>query len=340
MSSPRLLLATLSLATVLIAADSLADDKDRSKQLFEQGVSQMEAKKYDAACPLLEESQKIAPFPGTLFTLAECESLRGRSAVAFTRYTEYLDVYEALPKDKQVKQGTRQKDARAKREKLAKQIGLITLILPSNAPSGTTVTVAGRTLDERSIALPVPLDPGEYTVIATTPDGTTTETKMTVDKGRTHAVTLEVRAAPATSTTTMTTAAPTPSSRPVASAPTDLRKITTYATGGLGLAALALGGVTFGLMLAKKGDVDAGCTDAGPGVKSCTPEGVAAGNDAKLFGTIATVGLAAGVALAGVSVALFVTAPKKKEAAQTGTFEVRAAPLGLSGTMVEARGRF
>lgn len=141
MPSPRLLLASLSLVLLSIAGDALADDKERSKQLFEQGVSQMEAKKYDSACPLLEESQRVAPFPGTLFTLAECEALRGRSAVAFTRYGEYLDVYEALPKDKQAKQGTREKDARGKREKLAKQIGLITLMLPSSAPAGTTVSV-------------------------------------------------------------------------------------------------------------------------------------------------------------------------------------------------------
>ena len=338
MPSPRLLLAPLSLALLSIAGDALADDKDRSKQLFEQGVSQMEAKKYDSACPLLEESQKIAPFPGTLFTLAECEALRGRNAVAFSRYGEYLEVYEALPKDKQAKQGTREKDARGKREKLAKQIGLITLMLPSSAPNGTTISVAGRTLDERSIALPVPLEPGEYTVIAQAPDGTSAETKISVAKGQTNAVTLEVPAPKASSAPTAT-AAPTVTSQPV-SAPTDVRKISAYAAGGVGIAALVAGGVTFGLMLTKKDVVDASCTDAGPGVKSCTAEGVQAGNDAKLFGLVATVGVAAGVALAGVSVALFATAPKKKASAGTGTFEVRATPLGLSGTMVGVRGSF
>lgn len=337
MLSPRKLLVPLTLALFSIAGAASADDKDRSKQLFDQALSQMEAKKYDSACPLLEESQKLAPFPGTLFTLAECEALRGRNAVAFLRYGEYLDVYAALPKDKQAKQGTRERDARGKREKLAKLIGQITFLLPADAPAGTTVSVAGKTIDDSALHLPVVLEPSEYTVVATTPDGTATETKVTVAKGQTNAVTLEVRSAtPAPQKTVgpVATAAPT-----APKGGTDGRRIAAYAAGGAGVLALAAGGVTFGLMLAKKDVVDASCTDSAPGVKACSAEGVAAGNDAKTFGTVATIGLAAGVVLAGVSAALLITAPKKK-AQGSGAVVVQAAPLGLSGTMVGVRGSF
>ncbi|MFO0586906.1 MAG: hypothetical protein U0441_05180 [Polyangiaceae bacterium] len=335
MLSLRKLFAPLTLVLLSLAGTASADDKDQSKQLFDQALSQMEAKKYDSACPLLEESQRLAPFPGTLFTLAECEALRGRNAVSFVRYGEYLDVYATLPKDKQAKQGTREKDARAKREKLAKLIGQITFLLPADAPAGTKVSVAGKTIDDAALHLPVPLEPSEYTVIATTPDGTATETKVTVEKGQTNAVTLDVRAAKAPEKT----AGPVATAAPTAKSATDVRRVAAYAVGGAGVLALAAGGVTFGLMMMKKDVVDANCRDASPGVKACSPEGVAAGNDGKTFGTVATIGLAAGAALVGVSAALLITAPKKK-ASGTGALVVQAAPLGLSGSMVGVRGSF
>ncbi len=337
MPSPRLTTTALAMALLAVAGGARADDDEaRSKKLFDQGVTQMEAKKYDAACPAIEESQRLDPHPGTLFTLAECEALRGRAAAAYSHYGEYLDVYASLPRDKQAKQGTREKDARTQRGVLAKRIAQVTLALPGSAPSGTSVTLDDRPVEPRERSAAIALEAGDHVAVTKAPDGTTTERRFKVEKGDTTTIELEVRTAPGP----RPTAAPTVTAPP--ETPSSGHRTFAFIAGGVGLAGLVAGGVTGGLMLSEKGTVDASCKDGTAGVKLCSAAGVEAGNNAKLFGTIATVGLAAGVAFAGLAVVLFATAPKRPApgATPTGALQVRVESRGAAGTMVGVRGSF
>lgn len=337
MSRPRLpptaLPLALSLALSALATAARADEKEQATKLFDQGLSQMEAKKYDLACPAIEESQKKDPHPGTLFTLAECEALRGRPAVAYARYGEYLEVHASLPRDKQAKQGTRERDARASRARLEKLIARVTLALPPSAPAGTTVTVDDRPAE---IGPAIALDPGAHLAVTRAPDGTTTERRFTVDKAQETTLTLEVRTAPAPRKPPL----PPPTATP--SPPSSGARIGAFIAGGVGLAGLVAGGVTGGLMLSKKDVVDASCKDGGEGVKLCDAAGVEAGNSAKLLGTVATIGLAVGAAGVGLSVVLFAVAPKRPAPGETkgGALEVRLSSAGPAGTMVGVRGSF
>lgn len=312
-----------------------ADDKDTAKTAFEQGVKQMEAKDYEHGCPALEQSQKLDPRPGTLFTLAECEALRGRSAAAYTRYGEYLQVYASLPRDKQQKQGTREKDARTKRAELEKLIAQATLALPPGAPPGTVVARDGATLDPGEINAPMMLDPGEHVVTTQAPGGPLTEQRFKLEKGEKRTITLEVRAA-----------APVKSAGPVEPPPppsSNGRRIATFVVGGLGVAGLITGGVTGGLMLSKMDAIKAGCKDGAGGVQLCNTEGASAGNSAKLLGAIATAGFVTGAVGLGVAVVLFATAPGgagARPAQKKGGLEIRAMAMGPLGTMVGVQGSF
>src|SRR5262245_2386168 len=113
MRAPRFVaIASLLLATSRAGA-AFAADKDPAELAFDRGIEHMQAGRFAEGCPLIEQSYTLDPRPGTLFALADCEVQNGRLATADARYDEYLRMYEALPREKKLKQGTRERDARA-----------------------------------------------------------------------------------------------------------------------------------------------------------------------------------------------------------------------------------
>jgi len=333
MPKNRLLATALLLGAVALSRSAGAgDDKETAKALFERGLEQMEAKRYDEACPAIEQSLKLDPYPGTLFTLAECEALRGRPLAAIARYTEYLELHASLPRAKQLKQGSRDKDARTKKAELEQSVAGVTLTLPTDAPPGVVVTRDGVTLGADQLGSPVRLDPGEHVVTTEAPGGPLTEQRFSLGKGEKREIALEVRKAPA---------APKPGTAPPPPPGMSGRRVAAFVTGGVGVAGLVLGAVTGGLMLAQQDAINAGCKDSGAGVALCNAAGAAAGNDAKLFGAVASAGFIAGLAGAGVSIALFATEPKpiKSGATANGSVEV-GVQVGPAGMTAGVRGSF
>src|SRR5579862_9466128 len=99
--------AAPALGTCAFLATAIALAADPAQEAFDRGVAQMEAGRFDLGCPAVEESYKLDPRPGTLFTLAECEASRGRIRSAVKRYDDYLAFWAALPPDKKRKQEAR-----------------------------------------------------------------------------------------------------------------------------------------------------------------------------------------------------------------------------------------
>jgi len=96
-------------------------------------------------------------------------------------------------------------------------------------------------------------------------------------------------------------------------------------------AGLVLGGVMGGLTLAQKSTVDAHCKGL-----DCDPTGFDALDQARTFGTVSTIGLAAGGGLAAIGAILFLTAPKPK----TGVTANIRAGVGPGGAFLSLRGEF
>src|SRR5262245_5559003 len=111
------LLSTLALPFAL-ASPALADDTAAAEALFNRGMADMDTGHYNTACPAIAESQHLDPRPGTLFTLAVCETRWGRIATAVTRYGDYLSLYDRLTPEQQVRQAERAKEAKKQRETL------------------------------------------------------------------------------------------------------------------------------------------------------------------------------------------------------------------------------
>ena len=169
MNLTRTILACSALsAASLVASPALAKDPDPGA-LFDRGVADMEAGKFDTGCPAIEQSYKIDPLPGTLFTLAECEAKRGRIATALGHYNDYLAIHGALSAQSKAKQGDREKVARAQREALGAEVPELTLVLPPNAPQGTTVTRDGIPVAKQDIGIPIRVDPGMHVIVTQAP---------------------------------------------------------------------------------------------------------------------------------------------------------------------------
>src|SRR5262252_4543747 len=89
--------------------DARAQDVAVAEALFNRGLADMQAGKFDTGCPAIGESYRLDPRPGTLFTLAECEAKAGHYATAVARYDDYLSLYSRLSADQQAKQKGRDK---------------------------------------------------------------------------------------------------------------------------------------------------------------------------------------------------------------------------------------
>ena len=182
--------AGLLAGIALFPAVALAAEPDPAG-LFDRGVAEMEAGRFDSACPAIEQSQKLDPRPGTLFTLAECEAKRGHMAAAATHYDEYLALYATLSPDKKLKQGEREKEARAQRALLGSRVAELTLVLPAGAPPGTQVTCDGVGVTAAALGAPVVVDPGEHVATAQVPGGPVTKVTVKLNAGEKKAIALD-----------------------------------------------------------------------------------------------------------------------------------------------------
>jgi hypothetical protein len=252
----------------------------------------MSAGRYETGCPSIEESYKLDPRPGTLFTRAECEAKRGWIGTAVELYDAYLAQFDRLPRDKQVQQGQRASIARTQRATLAPQVPQITLLLVPEAPRRTIVRRDGREVAPATLGLALPVDPGEHVVQVTEPDLPPAEVRIRVVAGQKMLFTLP---------------------RPAPPSPFTPTRIAGISLGALGVVGLVVGAATGGAALAKKSVVKAHCNFPGDPY-GCDTTGLAAANAGKTLATASTASLVVGAVAAATGVVLALTGgPKRPE---------------------------
>ena len=340
MTARRVLMACVLAMGAALSLPARAAEPGQAQALFDQGLADMDAGRFEKACPAIEQSYQLDPSPGTLFTLAECEAKRGRLATAVQHYDEYLALYAKLPREKKAKQGDRERASREAKAALLPQVPEVTVLLPSTMPQGTRVTIDETRLDAASLGSPVRVDPGEHLLTALTPDGAVTDTHVTVGKGEKKTILLELKAA--------RTAAAVPPPAPQPQTPTPPppaepqgpsgQRISAFVVGGLGAAGVLIGAITGGMAIAKKSTVDANC-GSGIGMadrRACNQTGFDAANSLKTLGLVSTIGLAVGAAGVATGVVVFVTEPKRQRSSARVSVEVTA--LGVSGAAAGLKG--
>lgn len=299
------------------AAAAPPPDADK---LFQRGLREMEAGDFAIACPALEESYKTDPLMGTLFTLAECERLAGKSASAVGHYQDFLDRLGGAPAMERKKHREREGVAMKQRDALKVRAPRLRLSLASPLPAGGHLAIDGKEIEAVALSRPMLIDPGEHVITLVTADGKT-QKKLKIAEGEETAIELPMPVpGPAAKEIE---APPPPPPESGGGIPT-----AAYVTGGIGAAGIVVGAI-FGLSaLGHKSAVNAGC-DVN---KICTPDGKQAADALKSNALVSSVGFGVGaVGVAATVVVLLLRSSEPPKTARLVPFAVVGGAGGLVG---------
>lgn len=313
-------LAVLS-ALSLLATRAPAQDVAAADTLFNKGVADMDAGRFDAACPALAESQRLDPRPGTQFALAECNAKAGKIATASAIYEDYQRSVASQPAAIKAKHADRLKIARSQIDKLRPAIPMLTLVLPPAAPRDVRVSRDGTELSAAALGIALPVDPGQHVVKIEAAGRRPNEQRFTLERGEKKTIELTLAgAADARAGGADPGAAPDERGRG--------QRVAGFVVGGVGVATLVMGGVMGGLTLAKKSTILDNCKDT-----QCNHEGKLAADSAKTTGLVSTIGFGVGAAALVTGIIVIVTAPKKSDEkpARVSIVPVGEAGLGVKG---------
>jgi len=291
-------------------------DEAAAQALFDEAKQLMASGQFAAACPRLEESQRIDGGVGTLLNLADCYEKTSRLVSA---WSTFLDAASAA---REAGQPAREQAARDRAAALAPRLPRIVVrVEPGARVPGLTVVRDGRRVGEAQFELPIPIDAGAYTFAASAPGRRPWLQRVVVD----GEATLTTVAVPR-----LAEDAPGAGEGAARSPSLGAQRGLALVAAGVGAAALAVGA---GFAVAAKSESDA--ADAACPRSACSDAAaVARSHDAARDGNLATVSFAAaGVALAA-GVVLWLTARPATE----GTGNRSTAQLGVGLGAVQVRG--
>lgn len=310
-----------------------AADRAAAEVLFDDAVKLLESGNATAACPKLEESQRLDPGVGTLLYLADCYRTVGRTASAWATFREASYAAEAA------NQPDRVQIANSEADKLKPTLSYITLTVADKELAQLEVKRDGKVLHRALWSSPMPVDPGEHLFEASAPGKVPWNKTVVVATGP-GTVNIDVPALQAAPEAAAPAAAPV--AAPVAAAPAaapapvpppaDAENGSSQATWGwvavgVGGAAIVTGGV-FGLLASqanKKADDE--CRKDDP--TRCNSDGVDLADQASSRAMIANVAFGVGLAAATTGVVLLVTAPPSSATASASSsmwLQAKASP--------------
>jgi hypothetical protein len=246
----------------------------------------LEAGDFVAACPALEESQRLDPAGGTVLNLAYCLEKTEQWRRAAQAYLQALSRANA--------------DARPDRRELA-LVGLnrtlaeqprVRVVLPPNAAPELQLTLDGQPLPLTELAYPVPLEAGTHQLRVTLPGREPVLLTLEASAAVEYALRIPApEAKPLPKPKPAALSAPPPPPRP---GPSTAFWLTTAGSG-----AFLVGGSVAGVVAANRHHA---ALDACPGGK-CTAAGVSDERSANRWAWGANVGI--GLGLVGVALAVY-----------------------------------
>lgn len=340
-ASPFLLTLGLVFAPALASAQS---DSAAAQSLFDSGKELMKAGKFAEACAKLEKSQALDPAGGTLLHLASCREQEGKLASAWAHYNE------ALSAARRDRRSDRETIAAQKVKELAPRLARLTIVVEAPV-TGLEVKRGGSVVDPALLGTALPIDRGEYEIVASAPGYLTSSQKVLVARDG-EAVTVKLpalKAAPAEASSPAPAAAPaaSPSTAPApatnpppgeeAPSGSPVKRTVGIVMMGTGAAAVVAGGV-FGFLSMDKASTGKDHCTFGASGDECDDEGYDARKNALTYGNVSTILIPAGLVIGGVGAFLFVTSPETSGASGRSHRVTPVIGRGLGG--VEVSGVF
>jgi len=339
---------TVALVTSGFTSPALAQsvsDKAAAEGLFDQGRAAMQEGDFNKACGLLERSQHIDPAVGTLLYLAECYEKSGRTASAWATFREAADTATA------VKDTQRARTGRERAQRLEPLLSRLTIqVAPETQQlTGLVIQQRDKQLQPALFNVPVPTDPGEYTIIATAPGYESWKGTATVPEkaGRVSVSVPQLKKGSDSDALAAAGATPPPAGSTAPEKPAETQgaavdspvsaaesKANSQRTMGLIVGAAGIVGVGigsyFGLRaFSKNSDADGHCSNG-----QCDQTGMDLTAEANNAATAANIAFGVGLAALAGGVVLYLTAPSGPSAAQSNTLKARVGPgsITLGGT--------
>lgn len=295
------------------AAEAGASEKAAAEALFEEAARLGASGDFAAACPKLEASNQLDPALGTLLRLGDCYDRTGRTASAWATFLE------AAAMAARSNQAEREAAARERAEDLETRLARLEIRIddPSRYP-GLVVRLDDLDIPRQSWGTELPVDPGRRRLSVSAPGYESWSTRLDIEEGpsvRIAAVPELVRE-PAPATPAKEPRPTVPSAAPAVdrgATPGKAQRVVGFVTGGLGLAGMAASGVLALRANALNQQSLSHCLTSEP--NACDIQGKELRDDARRYGTLATVSLATGGALLAGGVVLVLTAPSRREVA-------------------------
>jgi hypothetical protein len=303
-------------AAALAASPALGQPSQakRAETIFREGREAATKGDMKTACAKFEESVSLARAPGPILNLADCEEQRGRLVSAAKRWAEGLELLDR--RDERV--AFAQKRAAALDKRLPRI--RVSLDLGPEIKSGAEVRVSigGVEMPAEEANKPQPVDPGEIEVVAVAGE-TTGRAKVTIAEGERREVTVKVGG----EANEMSAALPVPDK------PSSPMRTAGFVAAGVGVAGLAVFGVTGGLMASYHGVVSDHCNAS----KQCDADGLEAVEAGRSLAPVNTVALIVGITgvAAGVTLILLSPSPSAPSAAVRAGASPRGAWVRVEG---------
>ncbi|MBS2020132.1 MAG: tetratricopeptide repeat protein [Deltaproteobacteria bacterium] len=160
-------LSLLAFAHGLVASPALAQPsgsggpETEGERLFRLGRAAMLESRFDEACPMLAESQRLEPHVGTLLNLAACDERRGHYGSAWVEYQKALTAARAEG------QSDRVQLAEARIAAIEPKVPWLRVSPPASGAEGLTIGLDGGELARAALGTEMPVDPGPHLVFAT-----------------------------------------------------------------------------------------------------------------------------------------------------------------------------
>jgi hypothetical protein len=303
-------------AIILRVAPALAGDEAAAEALFLEAKRLAAEGKLAEACPKFAESNRLDRGAGTLIHLADCYEKNHQTASAWATFREAASAAQGLGRSDWEKLATSR--AAALEPKLARLTIKVT-----DPAEGIAVTRDGAPTSQASWGVPIPVDVGTHTVIASAPGRRSFKTSLAIrtdgDRDEVVVPKLEQVAAGSAATT------PGPNATTADGAATGSTQRTIgFVVGGVGIAGLAAGAITGLIAIGKNNDSKKACPESGACGNSAA---VDAADSAKQLGTISTIAFIAGGVATTLGAVLVLSAPSTSERAPGSAHAARSLRL-------------
>jgi len=280
-------------------------EEQKAVQLFERGRKLARDGRCAEAIAPLQESLRYAEGVGPLLNLGNCFETLGKSASA---HRAFLRAQEVAQKN----DDRRRDEARDRARAVEKDVSTLLIHVPVSIKSSAELRVDGEPWPRERWDVPWPIDAGAHEVEILAPPNPKQIESITVrPHGEQASFTAAVAAGPVRPTTTMR---PTPiideSSRPKDELDSgSSRRTLGLITGGVGVGGLVVGTIFGVISLSAHSSLVGRC----PRYPTCNAADRTALDDmnanAKLSGTVSTIGIIAGLVLVAAGAGLYFTAP-------------------------------